>query len=114
MATGSRRAARREHRPAPGADWKPAAQRRPTWLVPRPRRLEVVSVVPDGPPVRLRRQGRWERVLHAQGAERIETAWWRGACVRRDYWIVEVESGERLWIFRRLPDGAWFLHGLFA
>ncbi|MBM3955936.1 MAG: hypothetical protein FJ309_15215 [Planctomycetes bacterium] len=114
MATGSRRAARREHRSAPGVDWKPAAQRRPTWLVPRPRRLEVVSVVPDGPPVRLRRQGRWERVLHAQGAERIETAWWRGACVRRDYWIVEVESGERLWIFRRLPDGAWFLHGLFA
>jgi len=111
---GSRRAPRREHRPAPGADWQSAAQRRPTWLLPRPRRLEVVSVVPDGPPVRLRRQARWTGVVHAQGAERIETAWWRGACVRRDYWIVEVESGERFWIFRRLPDGAWFLHGVFA
>jgi protein ImuB len=91
-----------------------APQRRPVWLLPRPRRLEVVSVVPDGPPVRFRRQSQWLRVAQAQGAERIETAWWRGPCVRRDYWIVEVESGERYWIFRRLPDGAWFIHGLFG
>jgi protein ImuB len=91
-----------------------APQRRPGWLVPRPRRVEVMSVVPDGPPVRFRWQSQWLRIARAQGAERIETAWWRGPCVRRDYWIVEVESGERYWLFRRLTDGAWFLHGLFA
>jgi protein ImuB len=91
-----------------------APQRRPVWLVPRPRRVEVMSVVPDGPPVRFRWQSQWLRIARAQGAERIETAWWRGPCVRRDYWIVEVESGERYWLFRRLTDGAWFLHGLFA
>ncbi|MFM8282557.1 MAG: Y-family DNA polymerase [Planctomycetaceae bacterium] len=101
-------------RPAPPPTPAGAPQRRPVWLLPRPRRLEAVSVAPDGPPVRARWRAVWLRIAHAQGPERIETAWWRGPCVRRDYWIVEMESGERAWIFRRLPDGAWFMHGLFA
>jgi hypothetical protein len=27
---------------------------------------------------------------------------------------VETDSGERFWLFRRLRDGSWFLHGMFA
>jgi len=53
-------------------------------------------------------------VVAAHGPERIETAWWRGPTVRRDYYVVETESGARFWVFRRLRDGGWFLHGMFA
>jgi protein ImuB len=47
------------------------------------------------------------------GPERIETAWWRGRSVRRDYYRVETAEGSRYWLFRRLTDGQWFLHGEF-
>ena len=39
------------------------------------------------------------------GPERIETLWWRGPSVRRDYYRIATESGSQLWIFRRLADG---------
>ena len=110
--------------------------RRPTLLLPRPVRLETACrpagasrapwslFVPawfrwTSRPAGLGAGGR-RRVLRAQGPERVETAWWRGPCVRRDYFLVEceaVEEGagpERFWIFRRLRDDAWFLHGIFA
>jgi len=102
-----------------------AAGRRPIWMPPRPLPLEplvagMVAVAPDGPPMRFRFRGVVHRVLEAHGPERIETAWWRGPTVRRDYYIVETESGARFWLFRRLgrsPRGArgdWYLHGVFA
>ncbi|MFM9058387.1 MAG: hypothetical protein ACKOSQ_04600 [Planctomycetaceae bacterium] len=97
----------------------PAAGRRPVWLAPQPVRLEslrsrMVAVAPDGPPVRFRLGGRLHVVARALGPERIETAWWRGPTVRRDYYVAETESGERFWVFRSLRDGGWFLHGVFA
>lgn len=87
---------------------------RPIWLASRPVRLETVSIVPDGPPLRFRLGPESHRIVNAHGPERIETAWWRGECVRRDYYVVETETGSRWWLFRRLRDGAWFLHGQFA
>lgn len=69
---------------------------------------------PDAPPTWFWLHGRWYRVTHAHGPERIETAWWRGPTVRRDYHVVETESGERFWLFRRRRDGNWFMHGIFA
>ena len=77
-------------------------------------RAGMVSVAPDGPPIRFRLGGHVHAVARALGPERIETAWWRGPTVRRDYYVVETESGERLWVFRSLRDGGWFLHGVFA
>jgi protein ImuB len=108
-----------------------APQRRPIWLLPRPVRLETVSVVADGafetglperlPPVRFRIGEQLHEVAKAHGPERIETAWWRGPTVRRDYYVVETKTGARYWIFRRLrgasggrPGSEWFLHGTFA
>jgi protein ImuB len=102
-----------------------AAGRRPIWMPPRPLPLEplaagMLAVAPDGPPVRFRFRGTVHRVVQAHGPERIETAWWRGPTIRRDYYIVETESGSRFWLFRRLgrsPRGArseWYLHGVFA
>jgi protein ImuB len=105
-------------------------QRRPIWLLPRPQRLEAVSVMTDpaevpGPPARFRlshsslQASVTHEVVAFAGPERIETAWWRGPMVRRDYYVVETSRGERYWIFRRLTaggrrDGGWFLHGTFS
>jgi protein ImuB len=95
------------------------AGRRPIWMPPRPVPLdglegEVMAVAPDGPPARFRLGDVLHRIVQAHGPERIETAWWRGPTVRRDYYVVETDSGERFWLFRRLRDGGWFLHGMFA
>jgi protein ImuB len=48
------------------------------------------------------------------GPERIETGWWRGRTIRRDYYRVEITSGNRFWLFRQLDDDNWFLHGSFT
>jgi protein ImuB len=89
--------------------------RRPLWMAPRPQPLtDTVAVGPEGPLVRFRVGDRMHAVVAAHGPERIETAWWRGPTVRRDYYVVETESGARFWVFRRLRDGGWFLHGMFA
>jgi protein ImuB len=88
-------------------------------MLPRPLPLEPlragpVAIAPDGPPLRFRLGDEVHAVVQAYGPERIETAWWRGPTVRRDYYVVETESGGRFWVFRRLRDGGWFLHGTFA
>ncbi len=86
---------------------------RPLSLYPRPVALELVAVTPDGPPRYVWLAGVRRRIVSWRGPERIESGWWRGPTVRRDYYRVEVESGGRLWIFRRLADDRWFLHGEF-
>jgi protein ImuB len=87
---------------------------RPLTLLAEPVRLEVVSVFPDGPPVRLRWEGRDHTVARCRGPERIESGWWRGRQqIQRDYFRVETESGPWLWLFRDNRHGGWFLHGLF-
>ena len=53
------------------------------------------------------------RVRRCWGPERIETAWWRGATLRRDYWRVETERGQWLWVFYDLRQQVWFLQGAF-
>jgi protein ImuB len=77
---------------------------RPLWLLTEPAPLgEVLEAQP------------W--VLR-DGPERIESGWWDGADVRRDYFVAETPRGETVWIYRDhrygIDDGEWFLHGLFA
>jgi protein ImuB len=86
---------------------------RPLRLLLRPVALEVTSILPGGPPVRFRSGGRDHRIAQHWGPERIETGWWRNRVVGRDYYQVETITGGRLWLFRRLRDGKWFLHGMF-
>ena len=33
--------------------------------------------------------------------------------VARDYYRIETATGRCYWVFRRLPAGPWFLHGMF-
>jgi protein ImuB len=92
----------------------PAPLLRPLALHSSPLPLEVMSVVPDGPPVSFRLRGRTCHVARSWDQERIETGWWRGKSIRRDYYRIETDSGHRYWLFRQLSDGKWYLHGEFA
>jgi len=100
---------------------RPSRQRAlPARLPPRPLRLLVrpvpvsaVAIRPDGPPSAFHLHGQQHQVAHTWGPERIETGWWRGRAVGRDYFRVETSSGARFWLFRRLSDAHWFLHGMF-
>ena len=91
-----------------------AAASRPAVLLPEPEPVRILSVVPDGPPVRLLRAGGTVELAHAHGPERLEASWADGPEARRDYWRVETPDGERLWIYQCRRSGSWFLHGLFA
>jgi protein ImuB len=72
-----------------------------------------IAVEGSGPPTAFHWQGRRHAVGRWWGPERIETGWWRGGIVRRDYYRVETTAGRRLWLFRDLVGGGWFLHGSF-
>jgi len=86
---------------------------RPLRLLRRPVLLAAMAVMPDGPPLAFRLRGREHRIARSWGPERIETGWWRGRPIGRDYFRVETTTGQRYWLFRRLADGRWFLHGRF-
>jgi len=55
-----------------------------------------------------------------QGPERIESGWWDGKGVARDYYIARRISGARqsdgakLWVFQERQSKHWYLHGMFA
>ncbi len=85
----------------------PSIQPRPLRLLTRPVRL------PGGMDGSFSFAGRQHRIVRRLGPERIETGWWRGRTVARDYYRIETTTGRRYWVFRRLPAGPWFLHGMF-
>ncbi|MCE9525447.1 MAG: DNA polymerase Y family protein [Planctomycetales bacterium] len=87
---------------------------RPLLLHHPPQPLAAISVVPDGPPISFDFQGKTHRIDRHWGPERIETGWWRGRSHRRDYYRVETTTGHRYWLFRRLADGKWHLHGEYG
>jgi protein ImuB len=88
----------------PGEEAAESPAPRPVWLLAVPQPLE------DGDPPR------YEGALEIeQGPERIESGWWDGGDVRRDYYVARNPAGVRLWIFReRRAAGRWFLHGVFG
>ena len=99
-----------------------ARWRRPARLLPRPEKVHhVLAELPDCPPKRFTWRGQTYRIVRAEGPERIRGEWWRRSTERdalRDYFHVEVETGERFWIFRRgdgvrgeTGDLTWYLHG---
>jgi len=70
---------------------------RPTWLLDRPIPL----------------RGAAPRIL--AGPERLETGWWDGGEVCRDYYVVETSLGQHAWAFCAPGEqDGWMLHGWFA
>ena len=72
-----------------------SAPDRPCWLLPQPRRIDAPRELLAGP-------------------ERIESGWWDGADVARDYYLARGEQGAQLWVFHDLRSGAWHVHGIWA
>ena len=91
----------------------PVLPPRPLRLLHEPIALAAISVMPDGPPFCFRFRGLEYRISRSWGPERIETGWWRGRPIARDYYRVETTTGQRFWLFRSLDEGRWFLHGNF-
>jgi protein ImuB len=93
---------------------------RPLRLLTKPKPIEAIATVPDGPPVRFRWRRAFHEVVAADGPERIEGAWWsEQGGPARDYFRVEDKAGLRFWVFRaglyRLTaQPQWFLHGTFG
>lgn len=81
------------------------AQPRPLWLLPQPAPLAVVEAQPH-----------YHGALTLRaGPERLETGWWDGQRVNRDYYVACNSAGETLWIYHEHQQPKhWFLHGVFA
>jgi len=80
-----------------GDESKPTGkQQRPLWLLPKPMPCQK------------------DRLELQSGPERIESGWWDGMDVARDYYVAQGRNGSRLWVFRDHRSGGWFVHGLFA
>ena len=77
---------------------------RPVWLLTEPTPLSAADLG------QLQRGG-W--VLEA-GPERIESGWWDGKGVARDYYVVRRAQGVRWWVFQERQTQVWYLHGVFA
>ncbi|SDN70521.1 protein ImuB [Aureimonas jatrophae] len=109
--------------PDDGASWHDRWPR-PGRLLPRPRPIQTLALLPDHPPASFTLAGTRHRVTRADGPERVFGEWWRTereTALSRDYFRVETEGGERYWIFRagdgertETGSGAWFLHGVFG
>jgi protein ImuB len=102
------------------------ARLRPILLLPRAEPAEVIALAPEGLPRHFRWRGVNHGVVWMQGPERIADEWWWDSKRRptrdcRDYYVVEDEAGQRLWLYRESICGRetdapqrWFVHGLFA
>lgn len=99
--------------------------KRPVRILRQPELLtHVVALLPDHPPRRFTWRGKAYRVMAGDGPERIHGEWWRTdreLWAIRDYFRVEVEGGQRFWLFRRgdgveaeTGDLSWHLHGFFG
>jgi protein ImuB len=109
VSVGWRRAQRR-----PAKDTKMVGLRSARPHPTRPLRLLAEPVrLPGDINAQFSFAGRLQRIVRRVGPERIETGWWRGHTVARDYYRAETAAGCWYWVFRRLPDGPWFLHGMF-
>jgi protein ImuB len=94
--------------PRPRADIRRTSSlllRRPLWMLPEPLPLAA----PRGNP-------EYQGPLKLQdGPERLETGWWDGNGIARDYYVAVNTKGIYLWIYRnRHKEATWHLHGIFG
>ena len=112
-------------------NWKGPNQRpqRPIRLLPQPFPIDVIALVPDGPPVMFLWRRQNHKVNRVEGPERITPEWWRATQLQthshpltqrtRDYYQLEDQNGQRYWIYRESlyqlnKSPSWYLHGFFA
>jgi protein ImuB len=71
-----------------------AGMPRPVWLLQEPLPLHKPEIL--------------------QGPERIESGWWDGKGVARDYYIARHAHGAKVWVFQERHTQRWYLHGVYA
>lgn len=88
-------------------------KKRPLRLF-RPERLSTLT--PGRPP----KVFEWRKAryvtAHALGPERLASEWWQGGrATLKDYWAVETEGGDRLWLmtYPAHKEPNWFITGKF-
>jgi protein ImuB len=72
---------------------------RPLWLFAEPRPL---GAEPASAELKL-----------LSGPERIESGWWDGNEIGRDYFVGRDAQGAEVWLYRD-RGGQWFVQGVFA
>lgn len=78
---------------------------RPLWLLHAPQPLEAQRGRP-------RHHG---TLALLSGPECIESGWWDGGDVQRDYYVAKDSAGALLWIYRECRGARrWFVHGIFG
>jgi len=79
--------------------------RRPLWMLPQPLPLATPRGHPEyHGPLKL-----------LDGPERLETGWWDGNGIARDYYVAINSKGVHLWIYQtRNREATWHLHGIFG
>jgi protein ImuB len=94
-----------DHRPERA--WRAAPVHEPVAALPAP--------VAPRPTLLLRTPRRLQRPPPLIGGiERIESGWWDGADVRRDYFSCELPDGARGWAYLDQADGQIYLQGLWS
>jgi protein ImuB len=82
---------------------------RPVWL------LDAPLPLPE-PDMQHHQSG----LILEEGPERIESGWWDGKGVARDYYVARQvrgaprSHGAKLWVFQERRSKRWYLHGMFA
>jgi protein ImuB len=79
----------------PGQGLRVLGMPRPVWLLETPVPLSAALRLDEGP-------------------ERIESGWWDGKGVTRDYYVAHPPQGGRWWVFQERQTKLWYLHGVFA
>jgi len=101
---------------------------RPVWLLDTPLAISLSDM----------QEGHRSGLVLEQGPERIESGWWDGRGVARDYYIARQcggrkpkptpagrpqgegqdgpsqSHGAKLWVFQERQSKRWYLHGVFA
>ncbi len=78
--------------------------RRPLWMLPEPRPLHLEQ----GAPV-------YQGVLKLlDRPERLETGWWDGDGIARDYYVAVNPAGIHVWVYQDRRSARWYLHGIFG
>ena len=77
---------------------------RPLWMLVAPQPLRHIDGMPqhDGP------------LSLLAGPERIQSGWWDGNDVTRDYYVARNPAQSLFWIYRELTGPYWYLHGIFG
>jgi protein ImuB len=78
--------------------------RRPLWMLPEPRPLPLEQDTPMY-------QGALKLL---DRPERLETGWWDGDGIARDYYVAVNPAGIHVWIYQDRRSTSWYLHGIFG